>query len=386
MDSSAGGSKERPKRKCSQGDSKKPLTDQELEDIWEDSEEDPFLCSRSEYEASASETDDSSSDIEDMVLEEEVMDAATNTLEPEDGMQTDPGTWYEVDCSHIHYEIFFSGTESYGYDPNAYPINKDDLTPLDVYRKLIDDSILELIVVETNRYVQQVKSNNIIKRSSRLNAWKDTNTEEILKFFGVILYMGLVKYPKIADYWSGSPLYSNSLVPKIMSRNRFQLLLKCVHFADNAAVEPNDRLHKIKDLFEMVQNNFIQQCNPGEFLAVDESMIPFRGRLLFRQYIPSKRHKYGIKFFKLCNTSGYTLGIQIYTGQMLTPGRGLAEKMVLDLTERYLDEGRTIVTDNYYTSVKLAKTLLERNTHHLGTLRKNRKGIPRDIVNCKLAK
>jgi len=33
---------------------------------------------------------------------------------------------------------------------------------------------------------------------------------------------------------------------------------------------------------------------PDEDLAVDE-MVPFRGRLGFRQYIPRKSHKYGIK-------------------------------------------------------------------------------------------
>lgn len=44
-------------------------------------------------------------------------------------------------------------------------------------------------------------------------------------------------------------------------------------------------------------------------------MIPFRGRLLFRQYIPDKRHKYGIKVFKICDTTGYTYSVEIYTGK-----------------------------------------------------------------------
>jgi hypothetical protein len=46
----------------------------------------------------------------------------------------------------------------------------------------------------------------------------------------------------------------------------------------------------------------------GEFLAVTETMVPFRGRLLFRKYIPGKTHKYGIKLLKLCGTNGYTQG------------------------------------------------------------------------------
>jgi hypothetical protein len=47
-------------------------------------------------------------------------------------------------------------------------------------------------------------------------------------------------------------------------------------------------------------------------LVIDESMVPFRGRLHFRQYIPNKTHKYGIKLYKLCTTDGYTCNISVY--------------------------------------------------------------------------
>lgn len=38
---------------------------------------------------------------------------------------------------------------------------------------------------------------------------------------------------------------------------------------------------------------------PGKELSLDESMVLWRGRLLFRQYIKNKRHKYGIKLYVL---------------------------------------------------------------------------------------
>ncbi|XP_026465869.1 abscisic acid and environmental stress-inducible protein-like, partial [Ctenocephalides felis] len=41
-------------------------------------------------------------------------------------------------------------------------------------------------------------------------------------------------------------------------------------------------------------------------------MVPWRGRLGFRQYIPGKRHKYGVKLYKLCLSEGYTHNIEIY--------------------------------------------------------------------------
>lgn len=44
------------------------------------------------------------------------------------------------------------------------------------------------------------------------------------------------------------------------------------------------------------------------------SMIAFRGRLLFRQYNPSKSHKYGIKMYKLCTPDVFTWASSIYCG------------------------------------------------------------------------
>nr|CAI5864613.1 unnamed protein product [Callosobruchus analis] len=65
---------------------------------------------------------------------------------------------------------------------------------------------------------------------------------------------------------------------------------------------------------------------------------------------------------------------------------GLAKKIVLDLTDCYLNQGRTIVTDNYYTSPSLARNLLANETHLLGTLRKNRRGLPPEVIKAKLKK
>jgi hypothetical protein len=60
--------------------------------------------------------------------------------------------------------------------------------------------------------------------------------------------------------------------------------------------------------------NFQNVMEPDEDLAVDEILVTFRGRLGFKQYIPGKSHKYGVKLFKLCGTNGYTYNVQIYAG------------------------------------------------------------------------
>jgi hypothetical protein len=46
--------------------------------------------------------------------------------------------------------------------------------------------------------------------------------------------MGLAKYPKSSDYWSGYFVYQNIFVPADKSQNRFQETLKFFHLAYNA--------------------------------------------------------------------------------------------------------------------------------------------------------
>lgn len=271
----------------------------------------------------------------------------------------------------------------------TYPQNKGNLSPIDVYNRFLDDEILELIVLETNRFATQILQQKRHSRSSRINKWRPTNKVEMRKFFGIVMYMGIVKYPKISDYWRNHIFYKQSVVSKVMSRNRFQLLLQLIHFADNETGDKENRLYKISNIIEKFQKKCSNECVPGETVAIDETMIPFRGRLHFRQYIPSKRHRYGVKLFKLCDPNGYTYRLSVYTGQNFTnldKNRGLAEKVVLQLLNDYLNIGRTVITDNFYTSIYLAKSLLAAKTHLLGTLRKNRRGLPKDIVSAKIKK
>ncbi|XP_060806465.1 piggyBac transposable element-derived protein 4 [Amyelois transitella] len=174
----------------------------------------------------------------------------------------------------------------------------------------------------------------------------------------------------------------------VMSRNRFELLLRCWHFEDTIFLGPShaDRLIRIRRFLELLTKNFHNVKTPGEYVTIDESMVAFRGRISFMQYIPGKRHKYGIKLFKLCDDDGYALDIIVYEGKTANRQDSVATDVVMKLCQPYLGVGRSVVTDNFYTSVDLAKKLLDNNTHLIGTLRKNRKGLPKKVIQEKLKK
>ncbi|CAH2009194.1 unnamed protein product [Acanthoscelides obtectus] len=56
----------------------------------------------------------------------------------------------------------------------------------------------------------------------------------------------------------------------------------------------------------------------------------------------------------------------------------------MHLSQKLLDSGRTVITDNYYTSLELANKLLDKKTHLVGTLREKRRGNPMEVTNKKL--
>ena len=60
-----------------------------------------------------------------------------------------------------------------------------------------------------------------------------------------------------------------------------------------------DRLYKIRPVIDHFGAKFAQAYVLGREVAVDESLVAFKGRLSFRQYIPSKRVRYGMKMYKI---------------------------------------------------------------------------------------
>lgn len=324
------------------------------------SDEEPFSASESDYiPSSESESTGNESDNEG---ESVLADVGIQAQPTEQTMQ-----WVEVTGSSLR-KFVFTGRGKINIPPN--------LTPVEIYKLIVELEILDLIVLETNSNASRCKQN-----------WKEVSVEEMQKFFAILLFMGLVKYPKISDYWSKKFLYRHCFVRHIMSRNRFQSILRFLHFADNEAADTRDRLYKIKPLTNALTKRYKQLKIPEEVVSIDESMVPFRGRLQFRQYIPGKASKYGVKIFKLCDETGYTYETEIYKGKSSTETAGRkSNTIVLNLMKDYLDQGRTLVADNYYNNLQLTDMLLERKTHNVGTLRKYVKGIPKNILDAKKMK
>ena len=101
----------------------------------------------------------------------------------------------------------------------------------------------------------------------------------------------------------------------------------------------------------------------------------------------NKPTKYGVKAFTLADSlNGYILDVLLYTGADTLdnsnpsyPDLPKPAQTVMALTKDYLNEGRTIFTDRYYTSIPLLQELESQLTSFTGTCMKNRQQIPKNF-------
>ena len=118
-------------------------------------------------------------------------------------------------------------------------------------------------------------------------------------------------------------------------------------------------------------------------MTIDEQLVTFRGRCPFRQYIPSKP---GIKIWAICDSAtSYAWKMEVYTGREVGERREVnqGERVVLSLVTEVEKSGRNITTDNFFTSLALARKLLNKKLTLVGTIRRNRVELPPAFVQPK---
>lgn len=253
--------------------------------------------------------------------------------------------------------------------------------PRDYFDLFISEDYLQRIVDCSNKYAENLK-NSSNQVQSRITQWKSLTLEELKIFIGLLLHTATAKMNRLVDYWKNHRLYK-SVFPQYMSRNRFQIILRCLYFAD----EQNnaDRMDKCKLVVDNFNNVMEYIYYPGKNLSLDESMTVWRGRLIFRQHIKGKRHKYGIKLYVLAEPNGTILKVHVIANTLdVTAGKVHTEKIVQKLLDGKLNAGHAVFMDNIYNSYGLAAKLLEQNTFCTGTLNKKLKDNPNNITTKKL--
>jgi len=130
--------------------------------------------------------------------------------------------------------------------------------------------------------------------------------------------------------------------------------------------------------------------------AVVSAPLEPKGRLVFKQYLLLKRSRFGIKLYKLCESSTrYVYRFYVYVGKdcsfilpesgnLVPPAEfGATENIVWFLILPLLDQGYRLYVDNFYKSFPLFRMLYQHDTVACGTIRSNRKGYPKILAQNK---
>jgi len=293
-------------------------------------------------------------------------------------VKVEPRFWERVNSnytSNMEFEYRYTAGLNSSVDLTA------ESSPIDFFNLFLTEEVISLMVNESNRYADQFLEKSALKRKARAHNWRPTKAPEMKRFLGLVFLMGCIKKPRIEDYWSTDPTIATPIFNRTMQRDRFELILKFWHYCNNEELPDDDRQFKLRHIIDMLISRFQAVYTLERDISIDEAMVLWRGRLTFRQFIPGRCHKYGVKLYLLCEPSGYVYNLLVYCGKMdAISGFGHAETVVLTLMDNILDRGHVLYTDNFYTSVPLAEQLLNRQTYLCGTLRRNHEHLPEAVV------
>ena len=157
--------------------------------------------------------------------------------------------------------------------------------------------------------------------------------------------MGIHRLPQLDMFWDSDEFigvegFKNNH-PEAALQNGKQL-----HLVDPGDEDANDVLCKVRPLVTLLEDKFANAYIPGKNISVDEGLVKFNGRLSFKQYMPMKPDKFGIKVWMLADADNYYVPrFQIYLGKNWTNNelfqlKGLGYYVVWTLGEPYLDDHR----------------------------------------------
>jgi hypothetical protein len=260
-------------------------------------------------------------------------------------------------------------------------------TPEDYFSLFFTPGVIDTFVAQSNTYAID----------TRRYKWRSLTNTEFKTFLAIVAYLGITKYADLDTAWH--ELYGSVHIKAHMTKWRFHEILRCWHYQSNALISRAERANKNKaDPFWVVRGflthlntQFGSMMNLGQKICIDESCFSFKGRHRARCYNPNKPAKWHFKAFCLNDsTTGYLHNFRMYSGKDEERPAGMAatEWPVHELTRDpvYHNKGHILATDNWYTSINIVKHLYSKGINFLGTVRANKKDLPKPYIYTKKGK
>ena len=218
----------------------------------------------------------------------------------------------------------------------------------EIFLCFFPNELIRHITVETNNYANPHLPPPLqLGKQRHDSAWKDCTEDEIKVVLALCILMGIVRKTTFDLHLAPYDAIETPFFSKTMPRDRFRKIMSNLHFCNNEDPDPNDCLFKIRHVIEVCLQNSSHVYTPSQDICIDESLLKFCGRLVFKQFNSCKRARFGIKFYKLCQftglATGYARSFKIYTGQDNEAGNLPAgTKAVMKLMEALLGQGYNV--------------------------------------------
>ena len=91
-----------------------------------------------------------------------------------------------------------------------------------------------------------------------------------------------------------------------MNQKRFEMIWRALSLNESKKSIEFD----LNILINNLNEKFKKYYNLGKYISIDESIIPFKGKSKYKIYMKRKPHKWGLKYYSLCDSlSKYTYKI-----------------------------------------------------------------------------
>ena len=275
--------------------------------------------------------------------------------------------------------------------------------PLEIFQSFVSPEMISKIVFETNSYAElQIKEKTMsgkMRKKSRDFTWISTNIGEMYVYISLVILQNIMKKPSLNSYHSTNPLILTPIFNQCISRDRFALISKFLHFSNKESEKANP-LHELENIYSYLVFRFQSNYLPDSNISIEESMLFSKGRVKWRRYVPITADKFGaVQYICTETKTGYVWNMLADTEKetdYLIKDIGLTQdkinclskqtKIVLKLIQPLLNNGYVIGLSNFYTSPELFKILVSNKTDAIGTVNCNKKMLCPLVKEKKLEK
>ena len=175
-----------------------------------------------------------------------------------------------------------------------------------MFKFFLSENVCSYILEMTNKKLEQyLKDHPQVSLKARyLNNFILT---ELYAFLGLLILTGVFRANRepISELYSedpnkGKPIFNKATMP----RERFRNFLRFLRFDDhNTRLDriKSDKLAPIRHIFEIIRSSLCNSYHPGTYTTIDERLCRYRGNCSFRQCMPKKPDRYGIKIWILAD-------------------------------------------------------------------------------------